>query len=348
MKQNEESFEVYAGKRPKVLLLGNGVNRAYDGFSWDDLLDSMKQDWRFPLPSRQYRMPMSLKAAMLSGNWIGAKLANMLSGKPLPEEAKEPDDDSKLERKKIKWAYFVTCTDDQGEYLRKLLGLGFDYVLTTNYDYSLETALLKYQPSKGTISRLTQYYELNRAEPKYLMHTFNQIDVGSRQHRIWHIHGEARKPSSLILEHSGYGSLLSRCCARADRMFQNCRENLKAGQPQKIGSWVDAFLLGDVYVLGLGMDFSEIDLWWLLGRKANRQGSLYGKTVFYSRAPLASMQDFCSLDPKKQCDFAKDFVQEQACSKLLMATYGVEQRELNSPSFQAFYEAAFENLKKEL
>ena len=29
-------------------------------------------------------------------------------------------------------------------------------------------------------------------------------------------------------------------------------------------SWVDHFMLDDLYILGFGMDLSEADLWWLL------------------------------------------------------------------------------------
>ena len=34
---------------------------------------------------------------------------------------------------------------------------------------------------------------------------------------------------------------------------------------------MDAFILGDVYILGFGFDLSEFDLWWLLNRKFNEK-----------------------------------------------------------------------------
>ena len=43
-------------------------------------------------------------------------------------------------------------------------------------------------------------------------------------------------------------------------------------------SWTDAFILGDVYILGFGFGFAESDMWWLLNRK-KRAG--IGSTVFY-------------------------------------------------------------------
>lgn len=32
-------------------------------------------------------------------------------------------------------------------------------------------------------------------------------------------------------------------------------------------SWIDYFMLGDVYMVGLGLDISEMDLWWLISCK---------------------------------------------------------------------------------
>ena len=40
MKQDE--LKVEYGQIPKVLLLGNGINRAYDFASWDDLIESIR------------------------------------------------------------------------------------------------------------------------------------------------------------------------------------------------------------------------------------------------------------------------------------------------------------------
>ena len=37
--------------------------------------------------------------------------------------------------------------------------------------------------------------------------------------------------------------------------------------PFPIKSWLDWFIVGDVYSVGFGWDFSEIDLWWAAERK---------------------------------------------------------------------------------
>ena len=70
----------------------------------------------------------------------------------------------------------------------------------------------------------------------------------------------------------------------------------KAGEPPLISSWLDAFIMGDVYVLGFGYDFSEMDLWWLLNRK-QREKATTGKLYYYTHrqddaAKLALMRAY--------------------------------------------------------
>ncbi|MDE6725976.1 MAG: hypothetical protein K2J79_10280 [Ruminiclostridium sp.] len=48
-----------------------------------------------------------------------------------------------------------------------------------------------------------------------------------------------------------------------------------------IDDWTDAFIYGDVYILGFGFGFSEMDLWWLLNRK-KRENQSKGKTFYYN------------------------------------------------------------------
>ena len=61
------SFKISTGKCPKVLLLGNGISRAFsEQNSWDDLLAKIS-DESIPLPITN-EMPMPLKATILSKN----------------------------------------------------------------------------------------------------------------------------------------------------------------------------------------------------------------------------------------------------------------------------------------
>ena len=90
--------------------------------------------------------------------------------------------------------------------------------MTTNYTYELEQAALHPgKISKSKIKAMMHHTEGSKiAEGKYLLHTYNRAVVSGHHNRIWHIHGEARKPDSMILGHYYYGKLLRRCVARID------------------------------------------------------------------------------------------------------------------------------------
>ena len=139
---------------PQVLFLGNGLNLAYSGISWADLIGKIAKrddfDW-----SRS-EMPMPLQAILASDNQIRTSL----------KSAKEDF------RGKIR-------TDRQMEVLRDLLTMGFDDILTTNYSYELEEAALgKYELTDQQVAKLMRYTSDN-AERNYLLHTFNQVRCGN-------------------------------------------------------------------------------------------------------------------------------------------------------------------------
>jgi hypothetical protein len=56
--------------------------------------------------------------------------------------------------------------------------------------------------------------------------------------------------------------------------------NQENGKPIYEKSWLDSFVIGDVYILGFGFNFAEYDLWWLLNRK-KRERARHGKVYFY-------------------------------------------------------------------
>lgn len=348
MKCVEREFKIYAGERPKVLLLGNGLCRAYGGMSWDKLLDEIKDRKAFPQAARNYVMPMPLKAAMLANNALADRLRRIVAEGKTGEAQAET----------INWGSFVKTTVHMREQIKKLINCDFDYVLTTNYSYEIEAALLeKEKPSPKEIAELMNFYEVDNAQTQFLINTFNLV----KDMPIWHIHGEARKPDSMILGHYYYGKLLRRCVARLDGTKENLegqkptyhgkekefKRNLRIKRPQKIGSWIDAFVLGDVYILGFGMDFSEADLWWLAEYKSNHQ-EFCGKTIFYE--PEQSEIATCVMDGNLACDKLADYVLSTQCKRLLMnKTYDVEIKTLgmtihSNSDYKDFYTRAIRDI----
>ena len=75
-------------------------------------------------------------------------------------------------------------------------------------------------------------------------------------------------PNTVILGHYYYGNLLFCCDEYLTHRAPEQRYPLWPGHEElEALSWLDYFILGDVYSLGFGFDTSEMDLWWLLCRK---------------------------------------------------------------------------------
>lgn len=247
--------------KPKVLLLGNGLSRAYNAGSWDHFLDSInrKKD-EFPEPNK-INMPMPLKIILLTDNHVGSAM--------------------KDNKQYFLKGFYDELDKDICEQIRKLFDCGFDYILTTNYSYELEYTVYGDKLTENRLKGIQKYIGVERAETKYMLHTFNQIDYEGKSIDIWHIHGEARKPDSMIIGSDYYSRLTSRVIEEtktADRYDQKEGKNIDL---VSVNSWVDALLFGDVYVLGFGYDYSEQDLWWLLNRKANEVKINKGMTYYY-------------------------------------------------------------------
>ena len=168
------------------------------------------------------------------------------------------------------------------EMLQSLLEMGFDHILTTNFSYELEASI---QPDHAIgdelLSRMMFRADgAGSEEGKYQLHTCCDLEWKGRRTRLWHIHGEGRKPDSMILGHYYYANLLKRISDDLDREGERFLLRQKDGDAE-IRSWADAFLLGDVYTLGFGFDVSEFDLWWLLNRKKKERAET-GETWFFA------------------------------------------------------------------
>ena len=258
-KQAPKSFDL-AVRKPKVLLLGNGLSRAYNAGSWDHFLNSInRKKEEFPYPD-EINMPMPLKIILLTDNHVGTAM----------KENKE---------------YFLKGFYDEldkeiCEQIKKLFDCGFDYILTTNYSYELEYTVYGDKFTENRLKSIQRYVEVDKAEPKYQLHTFNQVNYEGKDIDIWHIHGEARKPDSMIIGSDYYSRLTSRVINIATSQDYDAKEG-KDINKVTIKNWVEAMLLGDIFVLGFGYDYSEQDLWWLLNRKVNETKLLKGKTYYY-------------------------------------------------------------------
>lgn len=247
---------------PQVLFLGNGLCRAFLGekVAWKNLIKGATSNPAVP-DNYESSLPAALEIILRTGNMV-----------------------SEWAREHHRELYF--CLDDSsGEFidiLKQLMTMGFDDILTANYSYELESASIFPQPLTDTrLKNMTDSFlsgKIRKAERKYLLHTFNRTVCDGVSNRIWHVHGEARKPDSMIIGHYYYGSLLNRYISFLKQRGNAYKTHQDNGVPLVQKSWIDSFIMGDVYVLGFGFDRSEMDLWWLLNRKFTEKadtGTLY-------------------------------------------------------------------------
>lgn len=240
----KELTEIPYGKTPEVLVLGNGINRAFSFASWDELISEI---CTVKLTEEQKKslkdVPYPLQPVILTEDHVGTgmkKISGQLSDLQ-PSEAEK-------------------------EMLRLVKNLPVDAILTTNYTYELEKALEEsFISVPGRKCKYRQKaFESGSKEIDLALHTYMNVISDMP---IWHIHGEASKADSMIIGHYYYGKLLSKIQQYIKVLIRRSEGNAKREQGMIYRSWIDYFMLGNVTIVGLGMDLSEMDLWWLVNCK---------------------------------------------------------------------------------
>ena len=306
-----------ANRIPKVLLLGNGLNLAYGSrsVSWKNLITE-GTDQNVP---DTITVPLSLEVVLRTGN-------NALE----------------VLRRRRRELYGRVDTDELRTALRELLSMGFDEILTTNYSYELEEAALGIEEAEDKDLVKLMKSTTGFIDRKYLLHSFHEVRTESATNRIWHIHGEARKPSSMILDHYQYGALLNRFVN-----FCRWRESERGADEPRLAekeSWLDVFLDADVYILGQGFDFAEMDLWWLLNRKnmEKKHRSVYFYEPKTDREYDAKIE-LMKLYGARPVNLGFSMVPKPAHAAEDEIQY--EYLRENSEIFQRFYKAAIADMK---
>ncbi len=156
----------------------------------------------------------------------------------------------------------------------------FKVILTTNYDFTIEESLAGPLYQSAFLAPESRYSLFRR-------HRAADVDV-------WHVHGDVARPSSMVLGFDHYAGTLQKIRNYVTDGIEVKKARFKVSSPVKNGvlnfttdrtiySWVDYFLRDHIHIVGLGMDFTEIDLWWLLLHKRRRIHQT-GKVFFYHLA----------------------------------------------------------------
>ncbi len=108
------------------------------------------------------------------------------------------------------------------------------------------------------------------------------------------IYGEIEHPKSIMLGLDHYCGSISKLDAYVKGRYDFKERGKKIDilrmkdklttQAFCLTSWVDLFFSTNVHIIGLSLDYSEIDLWWVLNKRARfvAEGLVKNKVTFYT------------------------------------------------------------------
>lgn len=245
--------EIPYGKRPKVLLVGNGINLSFDGATDTD--DIIKAEWKnyygTELPDRNnslikhelWKLPFPLQVVAATKDHVQGCMTEL----------------SLLFKNS-------EVSSEQKAFIRDIVSTRFDAILSTNYSLEIEKSIIE----DFTAGKAYKLYRTAREQntQQKLLGVFQCTELTDDNHTLlWHIHGTALRKYSMVMGQFYYGKLLAEITARANAVNTRYRNANKEKIPFKPESWVDYFLIGDVFIFGFQLDYSESDIWWLLSYK---------------------------------------------------------------------------------
>ena len=252
----------------KTMLLGNGICRGpvITDFipSWEKILKTLSKEFSTPLKTLQAKpLPLVFEKIRLEMLRDGQDTKSLL--KRVSELTKHAGSVSQLT------SIYPSLTKN---------------ILTTNYNYALNLP-----PVFDGINQ-TKIYP-NISENYYSLFRGRKDDL----RQIWNIHGEVKNPKSILLGHAQYSKYMGQVKdylykgIKYSRVMTDLKSPLSGNTPNfnfendgSIYSWVDLFLKDEIHVVGLGLDFSEIILWWLITEKMALQARFntkVGGLIYY-------------------------------------------------------------------
>lgn len=164
---------------------------------------------------------------------------------------------------------------DSGRFGDYLQSHRISNILTTNYDSGIESILCElcgYEEEKPSDMVPEKIYSIRT-------HRLFVDKEKGHQIKLWKIHGDLDRIRSITLGFDHYCGTLNKLSeyikgsyrsSNTDQslsyegsMAKKCKEKRFDGI-----SWAELFFRTNLYIVGFGLDFSEIDIWWLLNKRA--------------------------------------------------------------------------------
>lgn len=242
------------------ILFGNGINRAIQsGVSWDDLLQKLMRNKAF-----KYQ-----------------ELPNTMTYERIFLERIDKKEELELKKEIAK-----ALQETTGNILyEELISLDCTNYLTTNYDYAFEHSI-----SASVTPRAS--------EEIYSLRRYREYASGKEITRLWSLHGEVAHPKSIMLGLDHYCGAI----AKLDAYIKGTYVTQRDGKPHSVQkmetkiqtndychtSWVDLFFSTNLHIIGLSLDYSETDLWWILNKRARLTKDAPAKNKIFFHATSES------------------------------------------------------------
>ena len=236
-----------------AIILGNGLNRCLKDYpSWDDLLSEISNEFFSGVdmnvnPLLRYDAIMCEAKSDYDITVTSSKMAQLLK---------------ELDRLDLK--------NEDIDFLNAITDSNVNTILTTNYDYNLERALQKrlVPSSSETKPHISWPQETSGSDKRH--HIVGDI-------KVHHIHGELNCPNSICLGITKYIDNLAKTMDLLSReqpsqsgasLQKLIDSNVFTSQPGWEKTWAELLFNSNIYIVGFSLTPEELDIWWLLMRRA--------------------------------------------------------------------------------
>jgi hypothetical protein len=232
--------------RVKSVFFGNGLNLANGSqLNWKNLLEGIAHDVNVDC------------SHLLNENKYTMAYEKMIVSPRSDEEIIKKAIIEKLEMAQPSHIY------------QKLACLGADHYLTTNYEHLLNATFVHEDQKEFSEHEEEDVYSIRRHHEITINHT--------QTIKIWNIHGSIKKYKSLMLGYDHYCGSIGKIDAYLkgtytwedhQKIINTPRMDEKLVKGFDDTSWIELFFKSNMHIIGFGMSFDELDIWWLLNRRA--------------------------------------------------------------------------------
>lgn len=300
----------------KTILFGNGLNRLNGYSTWEDLLvriddkEDKKDGDRIP-NTLQYEaeilpLPKTERANVLYNN----------EGITYNDNVVLYSIDTEVGLK-ARIAQAMKSYQSNEIYQRIAFMPDVTHLVTTNYDEVMRHTL----ESLGY--KMTNHVQV---ENTYSLRRCTTLSDEKTEKKIWNIHGEIASPKTIMLGLNQYCGSVGRISEylsgkytysvkKQEQVLPSIQSRLRDGIADPF-SWIDLFFISDIFILGFGLLYEEIDLWWILTRRKRliRQGAYLHNHVYYcgtvppGKRQLLSAMDVEVIEPNNmQKEYSKQY-----------------------------------------